>query len=446
MSTGLLDLSVDGPVRLPLDETIQCMRCGFCLAACPTYRLTSLETQSPRGRIHLVRSAAEGGLDVGAILPPLDLCIGCRACEAACPAGVRYGWILEETRAELEPRRRRGLLERAIRAVALGRILGTPGGIRLGAWLLRLYRSLGLDRLVRSTGLLRRLAPAAAEMEAVLPRTRERRAVNRTRTAAHPATRVAFFQGCVQEMAFRHVNEAAVRVLEAAGCQVTFPRGQGCCGAVHVHAGERELALQQARRTIAAFEAVDGEVIVSVAGGCGAALKEYPSWFEGDPVWEPRARAFAARCRDFTELLDGLPLPPMKPVEAVVTYQDSCHLRNVQKVVAPPRRLLQSVPGLRYVELPDAGRCCGAGGTYALTQPAMSRRVLDAKMADVAETGATILAVANTPCHLQLLLGARRLAEGRVSGVEGQPGIEVLHVAEILDRALEGAPAGRGAP
>lgn len=437
----MLELSGAGPVRLPLDATIQCMRCGSCLAVCPTYRQTTLETQSPRGRIQLVRSVAEGHLAVGEILPALDLCIGCRACEVACPAGVAYGRILEESRAELEPRRRRSLLERLIRALTLRHILGRPGGIRLGRWLVRLYTLLGIQWLVRATGLLKRLAPSLAEMESVLPR-RPRRSRSRSRRLSQPdgpQPRIAFFQGCVQEIAFRHVNEAAVRVLQAAGCEVVFPRRQGCCGAVHVHTGEREAALEQARRNIEAFEEVEADWIVSIAGGCGAALEEYPTWFEGDPEWEERARAFARRHRDFNELVVDLPLPPMEPLDEVVTYQDSCHLRNVQKVIDPPRRLLQRIPGVRYVELAHADQCCGAGGVYTLTQPEMSRQVLDAKMAEVAATGATVLAVANTPCHLQLLLGARRLAQGRVGGAGARHTVQVLHVAELLDRALNGA-------
>lgn len=440
MSGGPLRLSGDGPVQLPLDEAIQCMRCGFCLAVCPTYQMTGLETQSPRGRIQLVRSAAEGLLDPAAMLPALDLCIGCRACEPACPAGVSYGRILEESRAELEPRRPRPFLERLVWRVALRGLLGRPGGIRLSRWLYRLYRGLGLQWLVRQTRLLERLVPPLGEMEAVLPgkagRRRSRARVEGVRGG--PRLRVAFFQGCVQEIALRHVNEAAVRVLEAAGCQVLFPSGQGCCGAVHTHMGEREAARAQARRNIEAFEALKADLIVSVAGGCGAALKEYPQWFAGDPQWEARAQAFSSRCRDFTELVDQLPLPEMAPFEAVVTYQDSCHLRNVQKVVDPPRRLLQQVPGLRYVELPGAAQCCGAGGVYTLTQPAMSREILDAKMAQVVEVGASVLAVANTPCHLQLLAGARRLAQGQVAGGLKAPRVTVLHVAEILDQALRG--------
>ncbi|MBO2518244.1 MULTISPECIES: (Fe-S)-binding protein [Limnochorda] len=442
--SGPLKLRDPETLRLPLEAAVQCMRCGFCLAACPTYQVTGLETQSPRGRIHLVRSAAEGWLDPAAILPALDLCIGCRACEPACPAGVPYGQILEASRAELEPRRPRPWLEGVAWRVVLRGLLGRPWGLRLSRWLYRLYRALGLQGLIRRTGVLERLLPPLGELEASLPSPERADGPARGKAPLGNGPRVAFFSGCVQAIALDHVNQAAIRVLEAAGCQVLIPPGQGCCGAVHAHLGDREAALAQARRNIEVFEQVEADWIVNVAGGCGAALKEYPDWLAGDPQWAERAQAFASRCRDFTELVDQLPLPELGPFEAAVTYQDSCHLRNVQGVVDPPRRLLRRVPGLRYVELPGAAQCCGAGGVYTLTQPAMSRELLDAKMAQVAQVGASVLAVANTPCHLQLLMGARRLAQGRVGGAPATAPVQVLHIAEILDRAIQAGARGAG--
>ncbi|WP_324715374.1 (Fe-S)-binding protein [Carboxydochorda subterranea] len=460
------------------DLTYQCMRCGFCLPACPTYRETLLETEGPRGRIQLVRAAAEGRIGLLEIAAHLDLCIGCRACETACPAGVQYGAILEQVRPAIEERAPRRPVERWARTLGIGVVLGHPAGIRWARWGLWLYQRSGLAALVRATGLLRRLAPAMARLEEVLPRQPApwvRTATHRPaggagapRVAASPGggvgrRRVAFFEGCVQSAALFEVNRAAVRVLRAAGFEVVVPQGQGCCGAVHAHAGQYERALEQARRNIAVFERVDADYVVNIAGGCGAAMKEYPEWFEreraaraaaagghGSPAngaaadgvpaaggdgWVERARRLAARVRDFSELLADHPLPPMGPVDATVTYQDSCHLRNVQKIVSEPRRLLQRVPGLRYVELPGADRCCGAGGIYNLTQPAMSARVLEEKMEQVRATGASILAVANTPCHLQLLVGARS------SGL-AREGLKVRHIAEILDEALAKGPKG----
>lgn len=425
--------------------TYQCIRCGFCLSACPTYGQTLLEPESPRGRIALVRAAYEGGLSLSDIAPHLDLCIGCRACETACPAGVPYGAILEQARAAIETQVARPWPERLARRLGIGRILGSPRGLRLGRWLLWAYEATGLRRAVRATGLLQRLWPAMGQLEAVLPpvpapwRTGRSRASG-ARTDVPRRGRVAFFLGCVQEMALGEVNRAAIRVLEAAGFEVVVPPGQGCCGAVHAHAGQLEQAVRQACRNIEAFERVQADYVVNIAGGCGAQLKEYPKLLaharDGelgrDPErqrWLERARRFSERVRDFSELLADVPLPPMGRLEGVVTYQDSCHLRHVQRVVEPPRRLLRRIPGLTYVELPEADRCCGAGGIYNLTQPEMSAQVLERKMAHVRATGATILAVANTPCHLQLLVGARK------SGLDRE-GLRVRHIAELLDEAI----------
>ncbi len=427
------------------DLTYRCIRCGFCLPACPTYGQTLLEPESPRGRIALVRAAYEGMLSLSDVAPHLDLCIGCRACETACPAGVPYGAILEQARAAIERQVARPWPERLVRAVGIGRILGSPRWLRLGGWLLWAYQATGLQRVVRATGLLQRLWPSLGRLEAVLPPVPApwRKAGSRgagARTGVPRRGRVAFFLGCVQEMALADVSRAAIRVLEAAGFEVVVPPGQGCCGAVHAHAGQLEQAAHQARRNIEAFERVQADYVVNIAGGCGAQLKEYPKLLaharDGehgrDPEREPwleRARRFSQRVRDFSELLADVPLPPMGRLEGVVTYQDSCHLRHVQRVVEPPRRLLRRIPGLTYVELPEADRCCGAGGIYNLTQPGMSEQVLDRKMAHVRATGATILAVANTPCHLQLLVGARE------SGLDRQ-GLRVRHIAELLDEAI----------
>ena len=442
-------MSGQGSLQAAGELTYQCIRCGFCLPACPTYGETLLEPESPRGRIALVRAAFEGALSLADVTPHLDLCIGCRACESACPAGVPYGAILEQARAAIETGVPRPWTRRLAFRIGVGWALGSPVVLRLARWLLWGAEALGLRRLVRATGLLRRLWPALAELEGALPPVpspwRTRLPAHMRRSAHEPARRgsrgrVAFFLGCVQEVALADVSRAAIRVLEAAGFEVVVPAGQTCCGAVHAHTGQLDRALQQARRNIEAFERVEADYVVNIAGGCGAQLKEYPKLLAhggADGAWAERARRFAARVRDFSELLADAPLPPLGPVEGVVTYQDSCHLRHVQKVVDPPRRLLRRIPGLRYVELPEADRCCGAGGVYNLTQPEMSRRVLERKMAHVRSTGATILAVANTPCHLQLLVGARR------SGLD-RTGLRVRHIAEILDEAIAAGRKMRG--
>lgn len=426
-------------VQISEDLVLNCMRCGFCLPACPTYRLKQVESASPRGRIALMRAVMEDKLGILDIADPLDTCLGCRACEPACPAGVTYGAILEQGRALLRAARPLpGIVRWAYRW-----LLGTPGGIRFSAWALWLYQKLHLSSLVRRLNLVERIGgKGLADLERALPPVASP-AQRAARKRVYPAVgtrryRVAFFLGCISDIVFFETNQSAIDVLTRLGCEVVLPAGQGCCGAVHAHAGEHALAVEQAKRNIAAFEASGCDFIVSTAGGCGAALREYDKLLAGDPEWAGRARAFASRCRDFSELVEQLGPIPMGDMTGTYTFQDSCHLRNVQKVAAAPRNLLKSMPGARFVELPEADRCCGAAGTYMITQAPLSDRILDDKCAKVAETGATTLVVANPPCHLQMLEGIRR------AGLAGR--VRVRHIADVIAEAMRKAePAGEKA-
>jgi glycolate oxidase iron-sulfur subunit len=411
----------------------QCIRCASCLPACPTYGATLLEHHGPRGRIALVRAVAEQRLAPSEALGPLDACIGCRACEPACPPGVAYGAILEHFRAATEPLRPRSPSARCAWSIALRVVLGTPWGLRVAAIMYAVYRKSGLRKLLHRTRMATWLGPIA-ELDLALASVREPEARCRVRWRVESAPRrprVALFRGCVQDIVLSHVTAAAARVLQAAGYDVVLSSRQGCCGALHMHMGYRKDALRMAARNIEAFASEDVEFIVAIAGGCGAALKEYGNWVADRPSTDlvPAAAAFAARVRDFSEVLDARALPHMGPVERTICYQDSCHLRNVQRITDGPRALLQAIPGVRYVELPGADRCCGAGGAYNITQPAMSRYLLDRKMEMVRSTGATVIAVANTPCHIQFLMGVLRRKPG-------EPEIQVLHLAELLDDAI----------
>lgn len=417
-------------LKLDQDLILNCMRCGFCLPACPTYRHREIESASPRGRISLMRAVEEGKLEILEIADQLDQCLGCRACETACPAGVEYGHMLEQGRALLTAARRNPWPVR----FAFRWVLGTPLGIAMAGVGLWLYQRSGLRRVARLLGLPRRFGGAGlagverAVPESVSPlrRLRQRRRVTPARGPRHH--RVAFFTGCVSEILFWESNQNAIAVLVAAGCEVTVVHGQGCCGAVHTHAGEYEMALEQAKRNIAAFEAGGFAYIVNAAGGCGAQLKEYGHLLAGDPVWADRAAGFSRRCRDFSELLATLGPLPLREMTGLFTYQDSCHLRNGQKVTAQPRALLKSIPGATYVELPEADRCCGAAGTYAVTQWAMSDAILDLKMGQVEGTCAGTLVVANPPCQLEMLEGVER------AGLEGR--VRVRHIADVLAEGL----------
>jgi glycolate oxidase iron-sulfur subunit len=417
--------------HLDEDLLLTCMRCGFCLPACPTYRHRQVESASPRGRIALMRAVQEEQLDILDIQDQLDACLGCRACESACPAGVTYGALLEQGRAELATKRPNPWAVR----FAYKWFLGTPAGIRLSGQGLWFYQRSGLRALARKLGLVAKLGgQGLAGMERAIPDAASpaRRAAARRRRVT-PAVgerklKVAFFLGCLSDIAFFETNQNAIAVLAAAGCEVDVTPGQGCCGAVHGHAGEHDMALEQAKRNIVAFERGDYDYIVNTAGGCGAALKEYGRLLKDDPAWAQRAQAFSLRCRDFSELVATLELPPLRPIAGTITYQDSCHLRNGQKVIAQPRKLLQSIPGARYVELPEADRCCGAAGTYAVSQAAMSDTILDHKMNYVKGTQATTVVVANPPCQLEMIEGVER------AGLQEQ--VKVRHIADVLAEAL----------
>lgn len=419
--------------ELSEDLLLNCMRCGFCLPSCPTYRHKEVESASPRGRIALIRAVEEERLSILDIAPALDLCLGCRACETACPAGVEYGQILEEGRTKLAAARPNPWQMR----FAYKYVLATPLGIKLAGWGLWLYQRSGLRRLARSLNLVERAGGAGlAGMERAVPDTasplRRAQAPQVTPAAGPRRFRVAFFSGCLSDIAFFESNQNAIEVLAAAGCEVEVTPRQGCCGAVHSHAGEHEMAVEAAKRNIQAFERGGYDFIVNTAGGCGAQLKEYGRMFRSDPVWRARAEAFSKRCRDFSELLAAAGPLPLGPLDETITYQDSCHLRNGQKITAQPRNLLKAIPGARFVELPESDRCCGAAGTYAVTQFAMSDQLLDHKMGHVKGTKAGVVAVANPPCQLEMIEGVQR------AGLEEQ--VQVKHVADLL---AESVRAGR---
>lgn len=422
---------------LRYDEALNCMRCGFCLSACPTYKLSGQEPNSPRGRIALARAVAEGKLSLDDILNPLDQCTGCRACEPACPAGVHYGVILEAARATVEKARPHSLKERLIRKVGLGWILGTPAGINLAGWGLWFYQAAGLKKLAHGLGLVKAIAGhATAELDRAMldipsPLKRSRGGGSGTVFPAHGSrrARVGYFTGCIMEIAFWQENRDAIALLQAAGCEVVIFPGQGCCGAVHAHAGEEEMSHQQAKRNILADQAAQADYIVNAAGGCGAALKEYKLWFARDPEWAERAERFSARIKDISEILAEMGPLPLGERAGCITYQDSCHLRNVQKVINQPRHLLKQIPGAQFVELTGADTCCGAGGIYNVTQPVTAGKIGDDKAQKVKGTAAQTLVVANPPCHLHLRASIRR------NGLEGE--VEVLHIASLLRQSLD---------
>ena len=412
--------------QLDIPELYQCVHCGLCLNACPTYRALHIESESPRGRIHLVRAAAEGRIELNdRFAAHLDLCLMCRACETACPSGVQYGRIAEAARAAMGPRG--SALARAAAGFAFTRLLPYPSRLRRAARLLRFYQRSGAERL------LRRLLPKRlGEMSALLPAVPDRffAPAETSPALGKKRARVGMLGGCVMSVVFSDVDEATLRVLRLNGCEVVAPKSQVCCGALNTHNGETAAACAMARRNIDAFLGLDLDAIVVNAAGCGAAMKEYGHLLADDPVYAAKAERFAARVKDAGEFLFELGLvPPTGRIDMAVTYQDPCHLAHGQKVRLQPRALAQSIPGLRFTEMSFSDRCCGSAGIYNLTQPEMSQEILQEKMAAIAATGAEAVIAPNPGCMLQLRYGAARYG----------PPVQVFHLMDLLARAYGAA-------
>ncbi|HEV2440060.1 MAG TPA: heterodisulfide reductase-related iron-sulfur binding cluster [bacterium] len=426
--------------RLLIPELDKCIQCGFCLPACPTYRILGVETESPRGRIHLIEAAAQGRIPLDARLEEhMYVCLGCRACETACPAGVHFGTIIEAGRAEVGPTG--SPLARRATLAALRHLMPYPERLRAAAALLRLYQRSGLGRLLRRLHLM----PARlGEMEALLPAVPD--ASFTPAQDVFPAigprrARVGLLSGCAMSVLFPGSNEATLRVLQRNGCEIVVPREQTCCGALNVHNGERRAAKRMARRNIEAFLSAGVDAVIINAAGCGVAGKEYPVLFRDEPAYVARAEAFSSLCRDATEFLAELGLTgTLGEIRARATYQDPCHLAHGQRIRRQPRDLLRRIPGLELVEMEGADRCCGSAGIYNIVEPGYSRQILEEKMRAVVRTGADLLVAPNPGCLLQLAAGIR---------ARGLP-METCHVVDLLDRAYAAAsmssPPAAGRP
>jgi glycolate oxidase iron-sulfur subunit len=408
------------------------VHCGLCLNACPTYRELGVEMDSPRGRIYQMIAVDEGRLPLGeSFVRHMDLCLDCRACETACPSGVEYGKLIEAARAQIAQHYRRSWLKRLLRRIVFGYLFPSPTALRIAGFLLRCHQKSGLQEMARRSGLLKRF-PKLAALDPLTPIAESPMffsQIGRTFPARGPRRyRVALHAGCIANVAFARLNEATVRVLQANGCDVVIPAGQLCCGALHVHAGMRELARDLARKNIAALEREKVDAVLTNAAGCGSTLKEYDYLLKDDPEWAAKAAHFSERMKDVSEFLAEAGLTqPLAPVAASVTYQDSCHLAHGQKVWQAPRKLLGSIPELRLVEMPLADLCCGSAGVYNVTETDLSMRLLRTKMDAVNSTGAEMIATANPGCILQLRAGVSLHGNGQ----------EVLHVVELLDRSAQ---------
>lgn len=409
--------------------TQDCVHCGLCLTQCPTYLTTGLEMSSPRGRIWMMRAMEEGEAGLSAtVVKHLDQCVGCLACAAACPSQVPYAELLEHARAGIEAEFPRPSLDRWQRRLLVS-LFPYPRRLAPILGLLHWYQRLGLAALVRRSGLLARLVPRLADMESLLPAVpsaAERQPLARLSPAR--GTRrgtVGLLTGCAQRYLMPGLNRATVRVLTRAGYDVVAPAEQGCCGALHVHAGEMPTAQRLARELIGVFGGVD--LVVANAGGCGAAMKDYARLLRDDPAWRDRAEAFSGKLRDVSEVLATAEYDrPLRPLDLTVTYHDACHLAHAQGIRREPRALLSRIPGLRLVELAESDVCCGSGGLYNMLQPGMADRILDRKIDRIRETGAAVVAAGNLGCLLQIRAGLLR------AGLA----VTAMHPVEILDCSL----------
>jgi glycolate oxidase iron-sulfur subunit len=412
-----------------------CVHCGFCLPACPTYVLWGEEMDSPRGRIYMMKKSAQGEapLDQRFRLH-MDNCLGCMACMTACPSGVQYNKLIEETRAQVERNIPRTTTDSLFRKLLFA-TFPYVNRLRILALPMLIYQRTGLQKLVRKTGLLRLLPKRLSQMESLLPRVPTgfyRGLPAHVSPVSEIRRRVGMLSGCVQQVFFQHVNEATARVLAAEGCEVVIPQGQQCCGALMLHSGLDEQAAALARQMIAAFEAANVDTIVINAAGCGSTMKEYAYLLRDDPAWAARALAFSAKCKDISEVLCELPERATRhPIAMRVAYHDACHLRHAQAIHAEPRRLLAAIPGLEVAEIEEASLCCGSAGVYNLLNPEAANQLGDRKVEHLIAAKAEAVISANPGCLLQLMSGLRR---------RGLTAMPAFHMVELLDASIRNAP------
>jgi len=415
----------------------QCVHCGFCLPACPTYALWNEEMDSPRGRIWMMRKGAlgEAPLDANFQLH-MDNCLGCMACMTACPSGVQYNKLIEDTRGQVERHAerhsQRPLLDRLYRQMLFAtfphknrlKVMGVP---------LVIYQRSGLQKLVRASGMLKLLPKRLSAMENLLPQVPLNPFYSlpaEVSAKSHKRGRVGMLSGCVQSAYFSHVNAATARVLAAEGFEVVIPQQQECCGALAMHTGLEESAAAHAKTMIAVFERAGVDTIVINSAGCGSTMKEYGHLLRDEPAWAARAAAFSARCKDISEILAAHePVNPRHPLPLRVVYHDACHLRHAQQIFAEPRKVLARIPGLEVAELPEPNLCCGSAGVYNLLHPEPAEQLGDMKAEQMLSVNAQAVVSANPGCLLQIMSSLRR------RGAEELP---AFHMVELVDASIRG--------
>ncbi|MGI8717991.1 MAG: (Fe-S)-binding protein [Lapillicoccus sp.] len=425
--------------RPPSAELVaDCVHCGFCLPACPTYVLWGEEMDSPRGRIYLMNEGLAGEPLTESMVGHFDACLGCMACVTACPSGVQYDRLIENTRAQVERRYERSTADKALRS-AIFSLFPYPRRLRLMRGPLRLYQRTGIPALLRRSGVLDRISPTLSAMESLAPVLGRPERVPALTAARGPRRgTVGMLLGCVQREFFPGVNAATARVLAAEGFDVVAPAGQGCCGALSSHNGREEEAIGFARELIDEFTRTGVDHVVVNSAGCGSAMKDYVHLLSDDPDYAERARTFSERTRDVSEFLAEVgPVAERHPLPVTVAYHDACHLGHAQRVRSQPRELLRGIPGLELREVAEGELCCGSAGIYNILNPQPARELGDRKAANVLATGARLLVTANPGCLMQVSSSIER-AGSRMA---------LAHTVEVLDASIRGLPpADLGVP
>ena len=380
-----------------------------------------------------MKLAAEGKIKLEELENPIDYCLGCRACETVCPTNVEYGKILDSAIDVLGEYRKKqqSIAEKMVRHIVFKKTLPNKKILKLVGTGLRLYQQTKADQIVRKSGVIKKVSPSLAAMEQITPTIHppETRSNVQGDPKMKTKTRVAFFTGCIMDTFFARVNDLSIKLLEKAGCEVVVHKEQTCCGALHQHSAEKETAIELAKKNIEAFEQVDCDYIVNAIGGCGAALVEYAHLFEESDPWHARAKKFSEKNKDISYLLARMDLPMTKPLHMRVTYQPSCHLTNVQKIVNEPLELIRKIPGIEFIQMNKQDLCCGSAGIYNIVHHEESMMILDMKMKRVKEVNPHLIVTTNPGCHLQMSLGVKR------EGLESK--VSVMHVVEVLAEACE---------
>ncbi|RKL66596.1 glycolate oxidase [Salipaludibacillus neizhouensis] len=423
--------------RLSDDELLNCMRCGFCLPSCPTYIESGFqESHSPRGRLAVMKGVVDGFIEPDEdVERSLNMCLGCRACEPVCPSGVNYGHLLEEARDVINQNKKHSLVVRTVRKAVFKGLFPYQNRVQAVTGLLGFYQRFGLQKVAHKSGMMKLFPDSLSTMEKVLPPVPSLKEM-KNRPSYLPAKipvkkRVAFFSGCIMDTMFMRTNDSTMKLLQLAGCDIVIPSNQACCGALHGHSGEKNGAKELAKRNILAFDELDVDYIITNAGGCGAFLMDYDHLLKDEPTWALRGKEFSKKLKDISSVLIELEFDKqmLSLPDQVITYQDSCHLRNVMKTEAEPRLLLTAIQNTEYREMKNADQCCGSAGTYNIVESDMSMKILDSKMKATRATEATTIVTSNPGCLLQMKLGIER------EGLSDT--LRAVHIADLLLEAAQ---------